>query len=241
MSSFCIFQVTARFRLKPGTYLIVPSTYEPGVYLIFWWEKWWKWARLLLVVKMNRFANNAASTKPGFEGQFLLRTFTEKPNESHQLWLSLKDKKDKFCQNKLSSIFFASQVAHLMLWSWWWARRQAKRWTRGWQLMQCKKLSGSLSGSFPGSFSFSGSPPLSGTGGRGQWTWTIRVTGSWRWSGWQGGRQRVEGDDGGEIEDNCGGGQGGGQGGGEVDVMWWKKLSERSQLFDRSKRCKNRS
>ena len=55
MSSFCIFQVTARFRLKPGTYLIVPSTYEPGVYLIFWWEKWWKWARLLLVVKMNQF------------------------------------------------------------------------------------------------------------------------------------------------------------------------------------------
>lgn len=43
-------EVTARFRLKPGTYLIVPSTYEPG-----------------------------------FEGQFLLRTFTEKPNESHQL------------------------------------------------------------------------------------------------------------------------------------------------------------
>ena len=54
MSSFCIFQVTARFRLKPGTYLIVPSTYEPGVYLInILLEKsgenepgfclWWKW------------------------------------------------------------------------------------------------------------------------------------------------------------------------------------------------------
>ena len=26
-------QVTARFRLKPGTYLIVPSTYEPGALL----------------------------------------------------------------------------------------------------------------------------------------------------------------------------------------------------------------
>ena len=50
MSSFCIFQVTARFRLKPGTYLIVPSTYEPGLSLLFWWGKndenepgLWKW------------------------------------------------------------------------------------------------------------------------------------------------------------------------------------------------------
>ena len=197
MSSFCIFQVTARFRLKPGTYLIVPSTYEPGVYLIFWWEKWWKWARLLLVVKMNRFANNAASTKPGFEGQFLLRTFTEKPNESHQLWLSLKDKKDKFCQNKLSSIFFASQVAHLMLWSWWWARRQTRDGQGLGNSCNAKNslvLSDSLSGSFSGSHSFSsslslslafslslsgtlsfsnpsfsGSLSLSGSGGRGQW------------------------------------------------------------------------
>jgi len=43
-------EVTARFKLLPGTYLIVPSTYEPG-----------------------------------FEGEFLIRTFTENPNSSQQL------------------------------------------------------------------------------------------------------------------------------------------------------------
>ena len=107
---------------------------------------------------------NAASSKPGFEGQFLLRTFTEKPNESHQLWLSLKDKKDKFCQNKLSSIFFASQVAHLMLWSWWWARRQTRDGQGLGNSCNAKNslvLSDSLSGSFSGSHSFSSSLSLS--------------------------------------------------------------------------------
>ena len=38
-------EVTGRFRLSPGTYVIVSSTYDPG-----------------------------------YEGQFLLRTFTEKQN-----------------------------------------------------------------------------------------------------------------------------------------------------------------
>lgn len=43
-------EVTARFRLPPATYVIVPSTYDPG-----------------------------------YEGEFMLRTFTEKPNTASKI------------------------------------------------------------------------------------------------------------------------------------------------------------
>ena len=146
---------------------------------------------------------NAASSKPGFEGQFLLRTFTEKPNESHQLWLSLKDKKDKFCQNKMSSILFSVtscsfDVVELVV-----GKEAGKEMDKGLATHAMQKtlwfslilslalslaltlspalflflwLSLSLSGSFPGTLSFS-NPSFSGSlslsGSGGRGQWII--------------------------------------------------------------------